>query len=95
MEFLVHMDVALPPDLPDDEAARLYEAEGVRAAELARDGTLVRLWRIPGRRSNVGLWSAADATGLHAALSSLPLWPYLDIEVDPLARHPDDPAPGG
>lgn len=95
MEFLVHMEVGLPPDLPDDEVARLYEAEAARTADLARDGTLVRLWRIPGRRANVGLWSAGDATGLHATLSSLPLWPYLDIEVDALARHPNDPAPGG
>lgn len=92
MEFLVHIDVDLPANLPDSEAARLYEAEGTRAAELARLGVLVRLWRIPGRRSNVGLWSADDATALHAALSSLPLWPYMDIAVDALARHPNDPA---
>jgi len=93
MEFLVHIDIDLPPDLPDSETTRLYEAEETRAAELAKTGTLVRLWRIPGRRANIGLWSADNATELHAALSSLPLWPYMDIAVDPLAKHPSDPAP--
>jgi muconolactone delta-isomerase len=28
---------------------------------------------------------------LHEALASLPLFPYLDIEVIPLSRHPNDP----
>jgi muconolactone D-isomerase len=53
---------------------------------------LVRLWRIPGRTANWGLWRAADATELHDALTSLPLWPHMHIEVVPLAKHPNDPA---
>jgi muconolactone D-isomerase len=50
----------------------------------------VRLWRIPGRTANWGLWRANDATELHDALISLPCGP-MDIEVMPLARHPNDP----
>ena len=34
----------------------------------------------------------ATARALHDALTSLPLWPYMHIEVVPLARHPNDPA---
>ena len=33
----------------------------------------------------------ADATALHEALSSLPLYPWMDIEVHALAVHPNDP----
>jgi len=92
MEYLVHITIALPPGMPGDERQELYAAESVQAASLAKAGRLVRLWRIPGRTANWGLWQANDATELHDALTSLPLWPYMDIEVIPLARHPNDPA---
>ena len=59
--------------------------------ELAANGVIVRLWRIPGRRQNVGLWRATTAGALHAALESLPTYPYLDITVPALASHPSDP----
>jgi muconolactone D-isomerase len=87
MEFLVTIEIELPVDSPDD----LLRREAERARELAGKGLLVRLWRLPGRRANVGLWSAADATELHEALASLPLFPYMSIRVEALARHPSDP----
>jgi muconolactone D-isomerase len=92
MEFLVHISITLPSAMPSEERQRLYEAEAVRTAALASEGRLVRLWRLPGRTANWGLWRANDATELHEALTSLPLWPYMDIEVTPLAEHPNDPA---
>lgn len=96
MEFLVNIEVELPSDIDPDEAARLTAAERERAAELAAQGTIRRLWRVPGRRANWGLWEAADATVVHAAIRSLPLFPYLDVDVVPLAAHPFDPErPGG
>jgi muconolactone D-isomerase len=91
MEFLVHIEVGWPGDGDPDELARLTAAERVRARELAGQGTIRRLWRIPGRHANWGLWEAADATELHAALASLPFYPWLSIEVHPLAAHPSDP----
>ena len=92
MEFLVNINVALPQGMPGDKRQELYAAEAVQAASLAEVGRLVRLWRIPGRTANWGLWHANDATELHDALTSLPLWPYMNIEVVPLAKHPNDPA---
>jgi muconolactone D-isomerase len=88
VEFLVSIDVRTPHDLDPDELAALQTAETARARELMADGALRRIWRIPGRRSNVSLYEAPDATALHAALSSLPLWPYMEIDVRPLAVHP-------
>jgi muconolactone D-isomerase len=90
-EYFVTMDVELPADLAPQRRTELLEAEARRAVELAAAGTLVRLWRIPGRRANCGIWRAGDATALHAALASLPLWPWLQIDVRPLADHPNDP----
>jgi len=96
MEFLVHIEIRWPVDGDPAEHARLVAAETVRATELAQAGTLRRLWRIPGRRANYGIWEAPDATALDAALASLPMFPWLDIEVQPLGQHPRDPErPGG
>jgi muconolactone D-isomerase len=91
-EFLVQMENRLPADFPPDQRAELLRAEGARARELASAGTLVRLWRVTGRRANVGIWRAATTGALHEALESLPLFPYLDINVVPLSCHPNDPA---
>lgn len=93
MEFLVRIQTNWPPHGPADEFSRLTTAERRRARELAEAGTIRRMWRIPGRRANWGLWEATDATELHAAISSLPLFPWLDVEVHSLALHPSDPAP--
>ena len=91
MEFLVRMVLSFDHSMPPDERDRYRVAEARRARELADEGKLKRLWRVPGRRANWGIWSADDATDLHTALSSLPLWPWLDIEVLPLADHENDP----
>lgn len=93
-EFLVNMHMQVPDSVTDQRREDLFQAEARRAAELADEGTLVRLWRTPGQRANWGLWEADDPTALHEAISSLPLFPYLQVEVIALARHPNDPPQG-
>jgi muconolactone D-isomerase len=90
-EFLVQMENRLPADFPPDQRAELLAAEAVRARELAAAGILVRLWRVTGRRANVGIWRAPTCGTLHEALESLPLFPYLDIQVVAISGHPNDP----
>lgn len=91
-EFLVHIEIRLDSRLSVGDREALYAAESQRAGELAAEGRLIRLWRVPGRRANWGLWRAVDATELHDMLTSLPLWPYMEIDVVALARHPNDPS---
>jgi muconolactone D-isomerase len=91
MEFLVRQTNRMPAD----EASRrlreeLRTAERERAQELRDAGILIKLWRVPGTRDAIGLYEAADATVLHEALSSLPLFPWLEITVQPLATHPQE-----
>ena len=91
MDFLVHMEVTGVIEGGSQRQAELYLQESERARELGAMGTLRRLWRIPGRRANWGIWCTGTADELHAALASLPLYPYLTITVQPLASHPNDP----
>ena len=70
MEFLVNIEVAWPADGDPEELARLTAAERIRGAELGAAGTIRRMWRVPGRRANWGIWEAADPTELHAAIAS-------------------------
>jgi len=88
MEFLVRIDVELPADMTEPRRRELLEAEAERGRELLASGALRRIWRVPGRRANVSLYEAPDATELHALLTSLPLWPWMDIDVQALATHP-------
>jgi muconolactone D-isomerase len=88
MQFLVQIDVRLPPDLPAAEREALLQAELVRGRELVAAGSIVSIWRIPGALRNVGIWEARDATDLHELITSLPLFPWLTCDVTALAQHP-------
>ncbi|MFL6041956.1 MAG: muconolactone Delta-isomerase family protein [Gaiellales bacterium] len=88
MEFLVRMTIRLPPDTPDQRRAELIAREAVRGRELIEQGALIRIWRLPGRWANISLYQAADATELHQLISSLPMWPWMDVSVEALATHP-------
>jgi muconolactone D-isomerase len=90
MEFLVRMENRLPPETPEAERAELKAAERERATQLRAEGVLKRLWRVPGRNATVGLYEAEDPARLHEALMSLPMAPWLDISVEPLATHPQE-----
>jgi muconolactone D-isomerase len=87
MEFLVEIRVSLPLDVSGAEREELLARERDRGRELRSAGTIVRIWRVPGRWANVGIWQAADATELHDAISSLPLFPWMTVDVAPLATH--------
>lgn len=89
-EFLVRIEIDTG-DLDAPEVDRLRAAEAERADELIRSGNLRALWRIPGAWANYGVWSAFDEVSLTALLTSLPLRPYMHIDIQPLEAHPSDP----
>jgi muconolactone D-isomerase len=88
MRFLVRLETTLPPEMPEDERQALLAAELQRGQELVAAGAIEHIWRLPGRLANVGVWSAADPDDLHAALTSLPLWRWMTVQVEALAAHP-------
>jgi muconolactone D-isomerase len=81
------MTVRLPHDMPTAQTDALKAREKAIAQELQRSGTWRHLWRVAGRYANVSVFDVADHTALHDTLMSLPLYPYMDIEVMPLCRH--------
>jgi muconolactone D-isomerase len=95
VEFLIEIHVRLPGEMDPERRGELLAAELERGRQLHVDGVIRRIWRVPGALRNVGIWSAADAQGLHAAIASLPLFPWLDVEVTPLAQHPIEGAEHG
>lgn len=90
MLFHVRMDVALPHGLDPAERDKLVGTEKARALELQRAGVWPHLWRIVGRYSNISVFDVGSNDELHDILSSLPLYPFMTIQVTPLATHPSD-----
>ena len=95
-EFLTTFTLTIPEGTParavDDTDAR--EADSAR--ELARQGHLLRLWRLPpGGPGALGLWRARDAAEMQAILESLPQWSWMTVQTTPLTEHPSDPALAG
>jgi muconolactone D-isomerase len=88
MLFHVRMDVRLPHDLPQEKADSLKQVERERARELQRQGKWRHLWRVAGRYANISVFDVGDAQELHDILSTLPLFPFMEISVEPLCRHP-------
>lgn len=86
--YLVRMRVELPFQLGADRAEELKRREKERALELQRDGRWVHLWRVVGRYENYSVFDVADHDELHALLTSLPLFPFMDVSVTALAEHP-------
>lgn len=88
MLYHVKMDVRIPHDADPGVLDRLKADEKARAQELQRAGTWLHLWRIAGQYANVSVFDVGSHDELHAILSTLPLFPFMAIEVTPLAHHP-------
>lgn len=88
MLFQVEMDVQIPPGIAPDVVEQLKKTERERAQELQKTGEWRHLWRVAGRYANVSIFDVASNEALHDILSTLPLFPFMRINVTPLCRHP-------
>lgn len=88
MLYCVQMDVKIPDSVPADRAEAIKAAEKARAIEIQRSGKWPHLWRVTGRYANISIFDVESHDELHELLTSLPLFPYMTIQVTPLARHP-------
>lgn len=88
MLFHVEMDVQIPPGLARDVVEHLKKTERERAQELQRAGQWRHLWRVAGRYANVSIFDVESNEALHDILSTLPLFPFMRVNVTALCRHP-------
>lgn len=88
MLFHVRMNVNLPASMPAEEAARIKQTEKDYSQRLQVEGKWRHIWRIAGQYANISIFDVDSVDELHALLTGLPLFPYMQIEVMPLCRHP-------
>ena len=88
MLFAVRMDVDLPRDLDPTVRQETLAREKAYSQELQRSGEWRHIWRVVGKYSNVSVFDVDSNERLHEILWGLPLFPYMTIEVTPLASHP-------
>lgn len=93
MEFLARLEQDIPPDMDPERLAAIKAAEKVRGEELAAAGKLRRIWRLPGRRAVMALYEVDSADELNDIISSLPLFPWMDVTVTALSHHALDRGP--
>jgi muconolactone delta-isomerase len=92
IEFLTIFTISIPAGTPSQTVDDTEAREAQRAKELAGQGHLLRLWRMPGESRALGLWNAGDPAKMQVIVKSLPLDPWMTVETTPLTRHPSDPA---
>ncbi|MBS0466152.1 MAG: muconolactone Delta-isomerase [Proteobacteria bacterium] len=88
MLYLVRMDVNIPRDLPARVVDDIKAREKAYSQDLQRDGRWKHIWRVVGEYANYSVFDVGSNDELHQLLQNLPLFPYMDIEVTPLAQHP-------
>jgi muconolactone delta-isomerase len=90
-EYLTTFFQTVPAGTPAEEVDVVEAREADRARELAGEGHLERLWRLPGQGQALGLWRASDAEDMEAVLESLPLREWMTVQTTALTQHPSDP----
>lgn len=90
MLFAVTMDVDIPLDIDPATRADTVAREKAYSQELQRAGRWLHIWRVVGQYSNISIFDVESTDELHDILWNLPLFPYMTIDVTPLATHPSD-----
>ncbi len=88
MLFHVCIAVRIPQSADPERIKQLSAQEHDRAKELQRQGKWLHLWRVAGKWANISVFDVESPDELHEVLSSLPLYPFMDVEVIALCRHP-------
>ena len=88
MLFHVNIAVRIPYDADPEKINNLSAQEHERAKELQQQGKWLHLWRVAGKYANVSLFDVDSPAELHEILSSLPLYPFMEVEVTALCHHP-------
>ncbi len=89
MLFLARMDVTFPESMTEETKADFQVKEKEYSGNLQREGRMRDIWRVVGEYANYSVYDVADNDELHTILSGFPMYPYMDIKVTPLSKHPN------
>jgi muconolactone D-isomerase len=88
MLFHVTMTIRIPHDVDPEKIKQLTSQEHERAKELQHQGKWLHAWRVVGKWANVSIFNVEGPAELHDILNSLPLYPFMEIEVTALCAMP-------
>ena len=88
MLFHVHMTIRIPHDVDPERVKQLTAKEHERAIELEKQGKWLYAWRVVGQWANVSIFDVESPGELHELLNSLPLFPFMEIDVTALCAMP-------
>jgi len=88
MLFQVDMAVKVPVGFDAEEFERIKAREKAYAQDLQRSGEWRHIWRLAGHYANISIFDVASNDRLHEILTALPLFPFMEITVTALCRHP-------
>lgn len=87
MLFHVQIDVRVPHDVDPEKLKELSAKEHERAKDLQLQGKWTHLWRIAGKYANISIFDVDSPAELHEILNSLPLYPFMEVEIAALCHH--------
>ena len=87
MQFMAKIVLSLPGDWSAEKLEEMNLTERARSVKMVADGNLKRIYRIAGLRGNFSIWETESAEELHEILTSMPLHPYMNIEIYPIIKH--------
>lgn len=74
--------------MEESKVAELKATEKILSQELQEQGKWRHIWRLAGEYCNFSIFDVESHEELHEILMSLPLYPFMKVEVTPLLRHP-------
>ena len=89
MLFLARMDVTFPESMDAATKADFQAREKEYSGNLQRQGIMKGIWRVVGEYANYSIFDVDGHDELHEILSGFPMFPYMDVKVTPLAKHPN------
>lgn len=88
MLFKVEMKVHIPDGIAKQRAEELKAEEKAYSQALQQSGKWRHIWRLAGKYENISIFDVEDNNELHKIIISLPLFPFMEISIEPLCRHP-------
>lgn len=89
MLFLARMDVTFPESMDAATKADFQAQEKEYSGNLQSKGLMKGIWRVVGEYANYSIFDVEGHDELHEILSGFPMFPYMNVNITPLAKHPN------